>query len=499
MKKMALLLLLLLMGMLPVSAQQPVSELVNNSLRFRVASGVKLPQPITTLFCLDNKLHVGAGDMLFVAAYSDGYAGSLEIDTTLLAIDPALDYAVRHPLNGSLFFTKDDGKGHSVLFERYEKRPGKYEVRRIKPSRFSFSIERPVFSADGKAMVFASDCPLGFGGKDLWYSEWRNDEWQYPQNMGRRINTVGDETMPAIYGEFLIFSSNGRSDGRGANDLYAARLVATEQTGDTVMMYPIGQCDAYSLEAPFCSGSDDILFAVNSDRSGGWWVMREGDEQETVYSFSDRLDCVMLSGMVSGVNGHTVANATVTVRHADVADRSVRTDSAGRYTLFLQPDEPYELVFSASEHFATTQQFTPIRLNEESLYNRNYLDASLFSFTLDSVYAYNDFFFGTAGCELSPAGRARLDVLARYLTENGHLKINILSDYRLSSDSAFCQLLNDARIHAVQAYLTGKGVPSDQMEPSPDLLALIRELHDELTDEADLERISRFIYVRFLR
>lgn len=494
-KKISLLLILVLMGGFPLSAQCQVLERVNNSLRFNVASSVRLPQSLRSISCLDGKLRVSGGGMMFVAAYADGTTGDIEIDTTLVAIDAAMDYVVRHPVMGTLYFTKDDGKGHSILFEMYEKKPGKFEIRRVKPAKFSFSIEHPVFSPDGKTMVFASDCPLGFGGSDLWYSVWSNGQWQYPNNMGHRINTVGDENYPAMYDDFLIYSSNGKANGRGGYDLYAARLVAQEQLGDTVMMYPIGQCDAYSLEAPFCSSADDILFTVNSDGNGGWWVSRDSTGRETVYGFQGRMDCVMVTGVVSDMSGHPLRNATVTARRKEFADRVSRTDDEGNYYLFLQPGETVELMFSASEHFSASFPVIAERISEERLYVMNWKDVSLFSFAVDSVYVYNDFFNGSAGIELSPEGRARLDVWARYLTENRHLKISIQTGFMQIDDSAFCDLLNAARVRSVIEYLSAKGVVESHVVVSPRLERYVEDEKQTALEDVDKEAVSKCIYL----
>lgn len=78
---------------------------------------------------------------------------------------------------------------------------------------------------DGNLLVFASNRKNGFGGFDLWYSEYENDEWSEPVNFGSNINTEYDEYRPAIEyfqesnNDLMIFSSN-RPDGSGGFDLY---------------------------------------------------------------------------------------------------------------------------------------------------------------------------------------------------------------------------------------------------------------------------------------
>ncbi|WP_111670821.1 TolB-like translocation protein [Algoriphagus litoralis] len=74
-------------------------------------------------------------------------------------------------------------------------------------------------------MVFASDRPGGFGGFDLYYSDFDGQNWSMPKNMGPEINTEFDEFRPILdpapYYEnsILLFSSN-RPGGLGGFDLY---------------------------------------------------------------------------------------------------------------------------------------------------------------------------------------------------------------------------------------------------------------------------------------
>jgi hypothetical protein len=77
-------------------------------------------------------------------------------------------------------------------------------------------------------MIFASDRTGGYGGFDLYISEYINGHWSAPVNMGEKVNSEFDEYRPIIIqsyqfdGRMIIFSSN-RPTGKGGFDLYAAR------------------------------------------------------------------------------------------------------------------------------------------------------------------------------------------------------------------------------------------------------------------------------------
>ena len=73
-------------------------------------------------------------------------------------------------------------------------------------------------------MVFTSNRDGGFGGYDLYYSKFVNNEWSEPINFGDKINTEFDEYRPiSIDNNVMIFSSN-RPGGKGGFDLYIVRI-----------------------------------------------------------------------------------------------------------------------------------------------------------------------------------------------------------------------------------------------------------------------------------
>ncbi len=60
----------------------------------------------------------------------------------------------------------------------------------------------PCISPDKNALYFSSNRPGGYGGKDLYVSyRQKNGKWGPAQNMGRDINTAGDELAPFIHAD----------------------------------------------------------------------------------------------------------------------------------------------------------------------------------------------------------------------------------------------------------------------------------------------------------
>lgn len=81
----------------------------------------------------------------------------------------------------------------------------------------------PCLSSDNRTLYFVSDKPGGFGGKDIYVTQYLDGLWQLPQNLGSNINTAYDEIAPflAIDNHTLYFSSNGHP-GFGGMDIFVS-------------------------------------------------------------------------------------------------------------------------------------------------------------------------------------------------------------------------------------------------------------------------------------
>ena len=77
-------------------------------------------------------------------------------------------------------------------------------------------------------LVFASDFLAGLGGYDLFEATRANDEFTQVSNLGKEVNTSGDEYFPTVVNNYLYFSSN-RLGGYGSDDIYYAMPLVVEE------------------------------------------------------------------------------------------------------------------------------------------------------------------------------------------------------------------------------------------------------------------------------
>ncbi|WP_049784160.1 tetratricopeptide repeat protein [Marivirga tractuosa] len=132
-------------------------------------------------------------------------------------------------------------------------------------------------SADGNTLFFASNRPGGNGGFDIYYStKDRKGEWGPSKNLGRVINTEGDEDGPFIQydGKTLYFSSTAHN-GMGGFDIFKSEYDSASNE------WSIPENMGYPLNTP----DDDIYFVMTKDGKTGYYatVREEGMGYNDIY------------------------------------------------------------------------------------------------------------------------------------------------------------------------------------------------------------------------
>lgn len=138
-------------------------------------------------------------------------------------------------------------------------------------SSSEYSVAHPALSDDGRTLYFSSNMPGGFGGMDLYMSRLTNGQWSVPVNLGKGVNTDGDEVFPHVYRQRLYFSSDGWP-GYGGLDLFSSHL-------DSLQYAP------QNLYAPINSAWDDISITHLSDNRAYFSSDRPGGEgRDDIYA-----------------------------------------------------------------------------------------------------------------------------------------------------------------------------------------------------------------------
>lgn len=412
---------------------------------------------------------LGASPLLYSTSYGDGSLGYPDVD---MSTDNC-SYKVMHP-QGRMYYTIQDGSGkgwlykqrvipgHSAFADKFLAKKGdQVRIKKVKFQGFTMNVEHPVFSRDGRIMIFSSDYSGGYGGYDLWYSELNGGRWSMPKNLGRNINTPQDEISPSLFGDYLLFASNGQKDNYGGYDLYSTRLMDWNYNSDTVGAIALGHSPVQNLFAPINSPYDDMELVIAPDSASGYWVSYRDSASYSakVYGFCGKLSSTMLRGVVYDAFGAAVPEVKVTLLQGHRELYTVNGGLGGNYHIFLQPGQTYQVRFEKPDFFNHTITVTTNHKDEHDLIVPITRDIKLSGYNIGETYGYMDVFEPNAGIEITDEGRQQLADFARFAKENQHLVIDIMVLCRLTDDTKFNAMINKHRINNLRNYLANSGVP----------------------------------------
>lgn len=210
-----------------------------------------------------------------------------------------------------------------------------------------YSVGHPAVSPDGKLLFFVSDVPGGFGGTDIYVSRLENGKWSSPENMGRGVNTEGNESFPFYFNngenEYLFFSSNGRP-GLGGLDIYRADLSA-EKIEEPV-----------HLSAPVNSPKDDFGFIIDREYKSGYFSSNRDSLVDKIYSFTiNEPEYALEAAVFNTISNAAVSDATITLVNIS-ENRSSRftTDNNGRITARLDKGSDYRILVNKENFIPDT-------------------------------------------------------------------------------------------------------------------------------------------------
>ncbi len=210
----------------------------------------------------------------------------------------------------------------------------------VKPFLYNnpaYNVGHACFSPDGRRIYFASEQPGGFGGADLYYSDFLDGGWNPPVNLGPKVNTDQDELFPAVSENTLYFSSKGHF-GIGGLDIFTIPL----SLNGIVL----------NMGFPINTSHDDFGIVANKDEKGGFFSSNRGDFVDRIYSWQRKDPTIYFEGTVAEryAEMEPVPNQWVVFKDLTTfSTDTLYTDSLGQFSTQLFMNHDY--------HFSTEKQY----------------------------------------------------------------------------------------------------------------------------------------------
>ena len=200
-----------------------------------------------------------------------------------------------------------------------------------------YSTAHPSLSADGKRLFFASNKPGGYGGMDIYVSQWEGVRWGLPMNLGPEVNTAGNEVFPFISRDDRLYFASNSHIGLGGLDIYY-----TTPKGKTAWNFPV------NLGAPINSNHDD--FAITFAPEGDWGFFasdrEEGAGRDDLYAFQKGAATVEVL-VINGLNKKPLSGATLQDKRSGL---TLATGPDGRVVFDIPLNECIDFTLSRRDY-----------------------------------------------------------------------------------------------------------------------------------------------------
>ncbi len=248
----------------------------------------------------------------------------------------------RNNFNNGKFKVSSDGVNKLKIYTADDKSGGWANVQEVPFNSNEYSTGHPSITKDDKLVYFVSDMPGGFGGTDIYVVSYNNGSWGTPVNLGKTINTKGNEMFPYVdEGNNLYFSSDGHP-GLGDLDLFYIDM----KNGT-----PIGK--VRNLGAPMNSSKDDFGIITDKERKQGYFSSnrKRGGTDDDIYRFNREGSLWPCSDLIAVVydadTKMPLEGATVSIDGGGKMLDSKTTNNEGSANVCV--DENGDLIFNASK------------------------------------------------------------------------------------------------------------------------------------------------------
>ncbi|MEZ7998574.1 MAG: OmpA family protein [Flavobacteriales bacterium] len=326
----------------------------------------------------------------------------------------------------------------------------------------STTVGHPFISSDSKFMLFASNMPGGFGGKDLYYITYdkRADAWGAPVNLGSEINTPENEMFPFIRADGgLYFSSNGHT-GYGGLDVFKA-----DANGE------MAWSEVSNLQYPINSSSDDFSLIFEKDDDKGYFTSNRpgGKGMDDIYSFKmPPLEFMLNAVVYNAKTGEPIPGAKVVINGTDNSSFDLGADGNGGVELNdgeLKEETTYTADISMDGFIAAGDQFSTVGLERSTTFAKEYfLDPIL----LEIAYTFPEVRYDLGKWELQVNNEVNsadsLNYLLELLQKNPNLVVQLEAHTDTRDGDEANRILSNKRAKTCKDYLISKGIAAARLE-----------------------------------
>ncbi len=319
---------------------------------------------------------------------------------------------------------------------------------------------QPTISYDGNRIIFTSSRTGGYGSEDLYMIE-KNvfGEWGSPMNLGGMVNTPFSDDAPFLAqdGKTLYFASKGHP-GYGGYDLFKT----VYENGRWSVPLNLGR--------PLNTEGDDSYFTIGGSGEIGYFSSnREGGDQEDLYQMEIPEEMrpqptVVVEGVVTNLKTGDKVGAYVMVEDLNTGELIAVNKSnseSGKYLVVLPAGKTYSVSANKEAFFFHSERFD---VPSTSRYQMIRKDIALKPIEKGAKVVLNNIFFETGKATLSIQSKVELEKAVELMKTNPSMTIEVGGHTDNVGDDGFNMKLSHDRARSVMDYLIKAGIPAARIQ-----------------------------------
>ncbi len=309
-------------------------------------------------------------------------------------------------------------------------------------------VAHPAVSPDGKYLYFVSDRMGGIGGKDIWRAEIIGENFAMPQNLGREINTAGDEVFPSFRenGE-MYFSSNGWA-GFGGLDIFKATLQDRHWVVENLMSPINSSADDFGIN--FLAGTENGLFSSNRNSPKGF---------DKIWEFVFAENQYVLQGRITDANtGEPLIDASLRIVSDNGMNEKIQVERDGSFRVIVGKDANFVLLATNRGYLNKKGSFDSFTTDKRKTFTVDFAMA-----TATEPVEIQNILYDFGRWDLNADARVALMDLVETLNDNPNITIEIGSHTDAVGSEQVNLELSEKRAQAVVDFLAEQGIERNRL------------------------------------
>ncbi len=315
----------------------------------------------------------------------------------------------------------------------------------IKPMPFNdknYSTGNPSLSKDGKTLYFSSNRPGGEGGADIWkVAVNADDTYGNPENLGKAVNTPGNENFPSITDDNILFFSSDGKKGFGALDVFKYDLNT--------------KAEAKNVGEPVNSTKDDFAFSFNTSKNIGFFSSNR-DGNDNIYIANPVCSVDVNTTVKDALTGNMLANAKVSIldEKKNVIETKMTGDN-GQVVYTVDCDKAYTVQVVRDGYESAT---LPVAKSKGEKVNVEANLQPIEKIITPTSVVLSDIYFEYNKSNITKEGAFELDKLVDAMKKYPDMVIFVKAHTDNRGSDKYNMDLSDRRAKSTVQYILSKGV-----------------------------------------